>query len=174
MQQAQALDVLEAVLNASGHPDIDEVGRYGQDVAPGDQSPAGVSVLWRYGGGATSYLSGSLLKVETPLPTPASIPAPQPVGDRLPVFVVQLLDVARPDAFRSWELVALTGIGPTGRQGQVPDGVRITGSDGTTIVFHATYGSGQAKEPDVDPHPGYVIPVERVQSWRASQPADRP
>src|SRR3954471_11789510 len=102
MQLAAFLDVIEAVLKASNHPDIAEVRRYGTDAAPGGQSPAGVAVRWAYASGATSYLAGSPLKVETPLPTPEVLPPPPVVAQRLPVFVVQLLDVAQPDVFRSW------------------------------------------------------------------------
>ncbi|MEU8821789.1 hypothetical protein [Actinoplanes sp. NPDC048796] len=163
MQLAQVLDVIAAALDASGHPDIAEVRRYGQGT---EQSPGGVAVRWQYGNGASSYLADSRLKVESVLPTPARIPAPQEKLSRLPVFVVQLLDVAQPtDVIRSWELVALADIGPKGQSGTVPAGVRLVGADGKAIVLHATYGSGQIKEPEIDPHPEYQIPSE-VTSWK--------
>lgn len=164
MQLGQVLDVIEGVLVASQHPDIAEIRRYGTDTAPGGQSPAGVAVRWVYGDGATSYLAGSALRIESAVPTPEELPPPRAVLARLPVFVVRLLDVARPTAFQSWRLVAIAGIGPTGQQGQVPAGVGVVGADGSKFVLHSTYGSGQTKEPETDPHPEYQIPSE-VKEW---------
>ncbi|GLY07405.1 MULTISPECIES: hypothetical protein [Actinoplanes] len=156
MQLAQVLDVLEALFAGCGHPEIATVARYGGDLVPGGPSPAGVRV--RYRNQAEAYLWGAIWPGESPLPTPEVLPPPTWRADRIAVFAVHLLDVARPEQFRSWQVVALTGLGPEHQRGKVPRGVRIECADGTSVLLRATSAGGPEREPDSDPYPTWKIP----------------
>src|SRR3954469_19706656 len=108
MQLAQVLDVVEGLLVASEHPDIVSVGRYGKGTEPWGPSVdrsrtssiAGVRVT--YSSTATAMIWGAVWPGETPISAPEEMPAPVWRTQRLAIFVVQLLDVARPQQFRSW------------------------------------------------------------------------
>ncbi|MEU4423387.1 hypothetical protein AB0F81_22400 [Actinoplanes sp. NPDC024001] len=156
MHLAQVLDVIEALVAASGHPEITAVERYGHDLVPGGPSPAGVRV--RYESGAEAYLWGAVWPRENALPTPEVLPPPTRRVDRIAVLIAWLLDAARPAAFRSWQLVALPDLGPTDERGKVPCGVRIDCADGTSLLLRATAAGGPQGDPEVDPYPGYRVP----------------
>jgi hypothetical protein len=150
------LDVLQELHEASGHPEIVEVVRFGTDAAPGGPSPAGLRV--RYDTGSEAYLWGAIWPAETPMPVPETLPPPSRRAPRAAVFAAWLLDAARPAGFRSWELVALKDLGPAGERGKVPLGLRITCSDGTALLLRATAAGGPVQEPDTEPHPDYRLP----------------
>ncbi|AEV82867.1 hypothetical protein ACWT_1848 [Actinoplanes sp. SE50] len=156
MQLAQVLDILRQLLLTSAHPEIAAVDRFGTDPAPGGPSPAGLRV--RYDTGSEAYLWGAVWPGETPLPVPEILPPPSLRAARAAAFAAQLLDAARPAAFRSWELLALPDLGPADARGKVPLGVRITCADGPAFLIRATAAGGPTREPDTEPHPGYRIP----------------
>ncbi|MBG0563708.1 hypothetical protein I4J89_19875 [Actinoplanes sp. NEAU-A11] len=157
MHLAQVLDVIEALVAASGHPEITAVERYGNDLVAGGPSPAGIRV--RYRTGAEAYLWGAIWPGENALPTPEQLPPPSRRVDRIAVFTAWLLDAARPAGFRSWQLVALPELGPTDERGKVPSGVRIDCADGTSLLLRATAAGGPEQDPDVDPYPEYRVPA---------------
>jgi hypothetical protein len=159
VQLAEILDVFEQLLTASGHPDIVSVRRYGTDTAPGGPSPAGVAV--KYQSGSHAYLAGGTGAGEVPLAVPEVMPPPKRRASRLAIFAVQLLDVARPEVFKAWRLVALPDGGPDGERGSTfPAGVSLVCADGTRMLLRVTAGSGQQGDPDEDPFPDYVIPAD--------------
>jgi hypothetical protein len=159
MQLAQVLDVFEGMLVASEHPDIASVGRYGRDLVPGGQSPAGVKV--QHQSGSWTYLFGAIHPGEIPVPIPDVLPRPKLRAPRMAIFAAQLLDVARPDVFRSWQLVAFQDLGH--ERGVTPLGISLVCSDGTKMLLRATAGSGPT-DPEDEPAPEYRIP-EGVQQW---------
>ncbi len=172
MQLSQVLDVIEGLLRASEHPDIAEIERYGTLGAPWDPrdlQPGGsiTGVKIRHQSTSTSALYGSLRSGQKPVPIPDTLPSPKSGrAQRLPILVVQLLDVARPEQFRSWQLVALPGIGPTGAQGAAPAGVHIECADGTSMLLQSqSTGAMVGDEPDDEPFPDYVIPAT-VKDWQ--------
>lgn len=142
---------------ASGHPEIAEVVRFGSDGAPGGASPAGLRI--RYVTGSEAYLWGAIWPAETPLPVPEVLPPPSRRAMRAAAFAAWLLEAARPGAFRAWELVALSDLGPAGERGKVPLGLRINCLDGTSVLLRATAAGGPTVEPDTEPHPDYRIPA---------------
>ena len=157
MHLSQVLDVIEALLRACGHPEIEAVERFGTDTVPGGPSPAGVRV--RYADGALAYLWGAVWPAETDLPTPETLPAPagrRP--DRVAVLAAWLLDAARPAELASWQLVALRDLGPSAERGKVPRGLRIVGADGTSLLLRATAAGGPDRAPDQEPHPHWRVP----------------
>jgi hypothetical protein len=156
VQLAQVLDVLQELHLASGHPEIAAVERFGMDGVPGVPSPAGIRM--RYETGSFAYLWGAVWPGETPVPVPAVLPPPSRRAPRAAAFAAQLLDAARPAAFRAWELVALRDLGPVGERGKVPLGLRITCADGTALLLRATAAGGPHQEPDTEPHPDYRLP----------------
>ncbi|MEU4214053.1 hypothetical protein [Actinoplanes sp. NPDC026623] len=171
MQLAQVLDVLEGLFAASEHPDIKEIERYGHDTAPGGGSPAGVKV--KHDSGSEAYLWGAVWPGAKPIPVPDEPLPPRYRASRLAVLAVQLLDVARPTQFRSWQLVAFPDLGP--QPGVSPAGVSIVCSDGTAMLLRVTAGSGPVGDPADDPFPDYRIP-EGVKEWhlRASAQSAAP
>ncbi|WP_430784962.1 hypothetical protein [Actinoplanes sp. G11-F43] len=149
MQLSQVLDVVEALLRAAAHPEIEAVERYGT-------APAGIRV--RLVDGAVTYLWGAIWPGEADLPTPDRLPPPagrRP--DRLAVLTVMLLDAARPAEFRSWTLVALTDLGPEGERGKVPRGVRIVAADGTSQLLRVTAAGGPERAPGAEPWPEWRV-----------------
>ncbi|WP_092557550.1 hypothetical protein [Actinoplanes derwentensis] len=159
MRLAQVLDVVEALLNASGHPEIEAVERYGADTAPGGPSPAGIRV--RYVDGALAYLWGAIWPGETDLPVPERLPPPagrRP--DRLAILTVHLLDAHRPAAFHGWQLVALANLGPPGDRGKAPRGVRIVGADGTSLLLRTTAAGGPDRAATEDPWPDWRVSAD--------------
>ncbi|GLW27320.1 hypothetical protein [Actinoplanes regularis] len=157
MRLAQVLDILQELHLAGGHPEIAAVERFGTDTAPGGPSPAGLRL--RYTTGSEAYLWGAVWPGETPIPVPEILPPPSRRASRAAAFAAQLLDAARPSAFRAWELVALKGLGPAEERGKVPLGLRITCGDGTALLLRATAAGGPTREPDSEPHPEYRIPA---------------
>jgi hypothetical protein len=155
---ADVLDVLQELHLTSGHPEIAAVERYGTDPAPGGPSPAGLRL--RYETGSFAYLWGAIWPGETPLPVPADLPPPSGRAMRAAAFAAQLLEAAQPEAFRSWELVALPDLGPAEARGKVPLGLRINCGDGTSLLLRATAAGGPVQEPDTEPHPDYRIPLQ--------------
>jgi hypothetical protein len=154
---AQVLDVVGTLLRNCGHPEIEAVERFGADAAPGGPSPAGLRI--RYVNGALAYLWGAIWPHETDLPAPDRLPAPRGNRpDRAVVLAVLLLDAARPPEFRSWQLVALPDLGPTGQRGKVPRGLRIVAADGTSLLLRATAAGGPERDPENEPHPDWRIP----------------
>jgi hypothetical protein len=156
---AQVLDVVGALLRNCGHPEIEAVERFGADAAPGGPSPAGLRI--RYVNGALAYLWGAIWPQESGLPAPDRLPPPRGNRpDRAAVLVVLLLDAARPPEFRSWQLVALPDLGPTGQRGKVPRGLRIVAADGTSLLLRATAAGGPERDPSDEPVPGWRVPVD--------------
>lgn len=171
MRLHQVLDVIEGVLTASEHPDIESIERYGTGTEPWgptvaasrSKSISGVRV--RYSSTATASIWGAVHPNEIPVPLPSEMPPISRRSTRLPIFVVQLLNVARPSAFTSWSLVALPDIGPTGEQGTAPVGVSVVCADGTKMLLQCTAtGTTVGAEPEEDPFPEYQIP-EGVKEW---------
>ncbi|HEX8346745.1 MAG TPA: hypothetical protein VF657_18675 [Actinoplanes sp.] len=160
MQLAQILDVFEGLFLASDHPDIVKVERYGKDVSPGGNSPAGVRV--KHGTGSEAYLWGAVHPGAKPIPIPDVLPAPRYRAPRIAILAVQLLDAARPSEFRTWQLVAFSDLGH--ERGVTPMGVNVVCNDGTAMLLRATAGSGPAGDPAEDPCPDYRIP-EVVKEW---------
>jgi hypothetical protein len=154
---AQVLDVIGTLLRNCGHPEIEAVERFGADATPGGPSPAGLRI--RYVNGALAYLWGAIWPQETDLPAPDRLPVPRGNRpDRAAVLAVLLLDAARPPEFRSWQLVALPDLGPTGQRGKVPRGLRIVAADGTSLLLRATAAGGPERDPESEPHPDWRIP----------------
>ncbi|MFG3709230.1 hypothetical protein ACGF7U_31490 [Micromonospora sp. NPDC047670] len=158
MQVSQALDVMEALLRVAEHPDIVAVDRYGTDVQPGGQSPAGVKALHRSGSAALLWAAVPP-RDATPVPLPSEPLPPRWRAARILVLAHQLLDVARPDQFAKWELCRQAGV-----ESPVAAALRITAADGSVVYLRATSASGSAAEPETDPHPDYQIP-QGVRSW---------
>ena len=165
MQLAQVLDVVEEVLVASRHPDIVKVERYGSATEPWGpnvaksrtQTIAGVRVT--YVATSTAVLWGAVKPDVVVVPAPPEMPPPTLRAFRLPIFVAQLLDAARPAAFASWQLVAQPTIGPKDRLGELPSGLSITCSDGTRMLLLSTAtGAMVGSDPEEEQFPGYVIP----------------
>jgi hypothetical protein len=151
VHQVQVLDVVEALLNASAHPEIEAVERYGTD-------PSGIRV--RLVDGALAYLWGAVWPGEADLPTPDRLPPPagrRP--DRLAVLTVMLLDAARPPSLTSWKLVALTDLGPENERGKAPRGIRIVAADGTSLLLRVTAAGGPERAPAEEPWPDWRISV---------------
>ncbi|WP_436521574.1 hypothetical protein [Actinoplanes sp. HUAS TT8] len=157
MHLVQVLDLLQELHVASGHPEIAAVERFGADAAPGGPSPAGLRL--RYDTGSFAYLWGAVWPGETAMPVPENLPPPSRRASRAVVFAAQLLDAARPSAFRSWELVALADLGPVAERGKVPLGLRVNCADGTSLLLRATAAGGPNAEPDTEPHPDYRLTI---------------
>ncbi|NYT93171.1 hypothetical protein [Salinispora sp. H7-4] len=158
MQVTQALDVMTAIFRAAEHPDIVEVTRYGADAQPGGQSPAGIKVRHQSGTAAMLW-AGVPPRDATPVPLPTGPLPPKQRAARILVLAQQLLDVARPEVFTSWELCRQPGV-----EVPVAAAIRITASDRSVIYLRATAASGGTSEPETDPYPDYQIP-QGVQSW---------
>lgn len=152
MQSAQVLDVVERLFNAAEHPDIVAVERYGRDVQPGGQSPAGVAVT--YQSGAQAYLWADEPGRPAPEPCPLPDEMPELKFRALPALklLVELLDVARPAVFTAWRTVAFNGLGLK------PSGLELRCADGSTAYLRATSGSGPTHEPTTPQHTDYAIP----------------
>lgn len=172
MNLTQILDVVEGLLVASEHPDIVAVERYGTEGEPWGpsveksraRSITGVQV--RYQSSAKASLWGAVWPGETPIPLPEQMPEPKRRSERLAVFVVQLLDFARPEVFRSWQMVTLPGIGLETEQGKTAGGISLVCADGTRMLLRSTAtGVTIGQEPEVEQFPDYAIP-ERVKSWQ--------
>ena len=152
MESAQVLDIVENLLNAAQHPDITEISRYGRDLKPGGQSPAGVKVT--YQSGAQTYLAvaeGSQKPEPHPLPDP--MPHLKLRAAHTMKFLINLLEAARPAAFIAWRTVAFAGVG------NKPSGMEIRCADGGSAYLRVTCASGPTGDPDADPFPGYRIPA---------------
>ncbi|MEU1761228.1 hypothetical protein [Micromonospora sp. NPDC005652] len=157
MPTDRALTLIAALLEASEHPDIVNVGNYGKDDRPGGQSPTGIRVTHR--NQSFSMLWGAVEPAGTTgVPLPDEMPPPRQRAARLLVFVHQLLDVAKPAQLRSWRLCASPGVVVP-----VAAALRLEGHDGSTAYLRATSGSGGNAEPDAEPFPDYEIPLEGVQ-----------
>ena len=165
MQLAQVLDVVEGLLVASRHPDIVKVERYGTATEPWGPNVAksktslisGVRVT--YVATSTAVLWGAVKSDTIPVQAPAEMPPPTLRAFRLPIFVAQLLDVARPAAFTSWQLVAQPTMGPKDRLGELPSGLNIACADGTRILLLSTAtGAMVGSYPEQEQFPDYVIP----------------
>lgn len=158
METRQALDVIEALLLGSEHPDIVEVSRYGRDAKPGGQSPSGVKTLHQTG--SSAMLWGAVEPRDaTAVPLVEQMPPPRWRAARLLVFVHQLLDAAQPSEFRRWELCQSSGV-----VSPVASAIRIAVADGSTVYLRATAASGATGEPEEDPFQDYRIP-EGVRQW---------
>jgi hypothetical protein len=156
MQLARVLDVVEGLLRASGHPDIVEIRRYGSE-------PSITGVRVRYQATSTASLFGATWPGAQPLAVPEKLPAPkQRRAPRIAIFAVWLLEAARPQEFRSWQLVALPGLGSEKEPGPFPAGVSLECADGSTTLLRASAtGATVGSEPDEEPFPDYVIPELR-------------
>ncbi|MFC4064448.1 hypothetical protein [Actinoplanes subglobosus] len=156
MHLTQVLDVIDRLLRDCGHPEIEAVERFGTDAAPGGPSPAGLRI--RYVNGALAYLWGAIWPGETDLPVPDRLPPPRGNRpDRAVVLAVLLLDAAGPPEFRSWQLVALPDLGPTGQRGKVARGLRIVAADGTSLLLRATAAGGPDRDSAVEPYPEWRV-----------------
>jgi hypothetical protein len=168
VQVSQALDIMEALLQAAEHPDITAISRYGRDTQPGGQSPPGIKVV--HGNRSYAMLWAALPHPDArPLPL-GEMPPPRLRAGRIIVLAHQLLDAAQPDAFLKWELCATPGVGAWEDGNPPASALRITCRDGQVIYLRGTAASGGAAEPETDPHPDYRIP-QGVQSCRLSPSA---
>lgn len=158
MKPAAVLDVFEQLLTAAAHPDIVDVSRYGKDVEPGGQSPAGVCV--KHQSGSEAYLWVAAARPEpTPCPIEGGVPAPKFRAHRLLRLVLDLLDVAKPDVFTGWAPCAFPGVYP-----DAAAGLRVAHRDGGVTFLRVTAGAGPAGDPTEEPFPDYTIP-EGVKEW---------
>lgn len=152
MESAQVLDVIERLLGAAEHPDIVEIKRYGRDVKPGGQSPAGVKVT--YQSGAETYLFAA--DPGTPAPEPHPLPEQMPPLKLRALhtvrFVIELLEVARPDVFTAWRTVSFAGVT------SAPSGMEIRCADGGSAYLRATCASGPLGDPESPPFSDYTVP----------------
>jgi hypothetical protein len=152
VETKQVLDVVEWLFNAAGHPDIVEVERYGRDLKPGGQSPAGVRIT--YGSGAQTYLFAAA--PSEPAPQPHPLPEQMPPLKLRALhslkFLIELLDVARPDGFTAWRTVSFAGVW------MKPAALEIRCTDGTSAYLRVTCTSGPVGDPETPPFPDYVIP----------------
>lgn len=165
---SQVLDVIERLLTAAAHPDIVTVERYGPDLGPWgptvEQSKvttiSGVRVVHR--STATASLWEAVWPGEKPVPAPDVLPAPrQNRAPRLAVLAARLLDVAKPDGFTAWRLVALPNLGLVDKQAGLPFGLSIVTADRSQHLLRASAtGPTVGEDPDVEPFPDYVIPEE--------------
>jgi hypothetical protein len=167
VQVSQALDVMEALLRASEHPDINAIERYGRDAQAGGQSPPGVSVLHRSSDTRALLTALPAPRDATPVQLPREPLSMQHRAARMLVFVHQLLDAARPEVFASWELCS-----EPGTKGPVAAAIRIAARDGSVIYLRGLAASGSMREPETDRYPDYQIP-QGVQSWHLSPSAAR-
>jgi hypothetical protein len=171
MRLPQVLDLVEGLLRASEHPDIVSVDRYGTSPEPWGpnvatsrtKSVSGIRVT--YTATSTAMLAGQIEPKMVPVPMPAEMPPPTQRLSRLPIFVAQLLDVARPAEVASWQLVAHPQLGPKDRLGTQPGGITIVFADGTQMLLlcQAT-GAMTGTDPAEEPFPDYQIP-EGVKTW---------
>ncbi|GLY97678.1 hypothetical protein [Actinoplanes sp. NBRC 103695] len=148
MQLTQTLDVIEALLRASGHPDIAEIERF-------DGARTGMRV--KYGTGSSGLLFGDDIRGEVEIGIPDALPPFKQRAPRTAILVRQLLDAARPAEFRSWNLIALPSIGHTKDH---ISGLRIQCGDGGSFQLRATGMGSQIPEPDEDPALDYRIPAD--------------
>ncbi|WP_045740975.1 hypothetical protein [Actinoplanes rectilineatus] len=156
MNLTDALDLLERLLNAAGHPDIASVKRYGQGT---EQSPAGIDLADQRG--AHMYLFGEQRKGEIPIDVPTVLPTPKYGSQRVAVLAAQLLDAARPDALREWRLVAFGDLGPTDARGVAPAGISMLAADGSRILLRSAMGASKdTTAPDSEPSPGWTPPAD--------------
>lgn len=165
MQVSQALDIVEALLNAAEHPDITAIERYGRDAQPGGQSPAGVKTQHRSSDAWALLMADVPPRAAQPVPLPTEPMPPRWRAARILVLVHQLLDAARPEQLGGWELVAQEGT-----HTPVAAGIRITARDGSVIYLRGMAASGERREPENDPYPDYRIP-QGVQSWHLNPSA---
>jgi hypothetical protein len=164
MDTTQVLDVIEQLLAAARHPDIAAIERYGPGLGPWGptveeskaKSITGVKVT--YQSTASASLWEAVWPGGQPVPAPTDLP-PSRRASRLLVFAAQLLDYAKPDQLRSWQLLALPGLGPDSEQGVTPTGLGVVTTSGTKLLLRSTStGPTVGTEPAEDPFPDYVIP----------------
>lgn len=168
METAKILDVIEALLRASEHPDITAIARYGKDAKPGGQSPSGVKAVHRTGSYAMMWAAVAPHDA-TPVPLPTEPLRPVLRASRILVLAHHLLDAAKPAEFRAWQLCTSPGVGLPGSI----SALRLACQDGSTAYLRGTAASGPAGgagEPTEEPFPDYVIP-EGVHSWHLKVPA---
>lgn len=157
MQATTALDVVEALLRASAHPDFQDIRRYGADATPGGNSPPGVKVTHQSGSATMIWLTAAKPDA-APVTLPAEMPPPPQRVQRMVQFLVALFDAARPAQFTSWEPGNYPGVHIS------PAGLRITAADSSKIYLRVTNASGASREPTEDSHPDYQFP-EGIRSW---------
>lgn len=164
MKLAEVLDVVQGLLVASEHPDIVSVDRYGSSTEPWGPNAAqaktstisGVKVT--YTATSTAMLWGAISPGVVVVPMPAVMPPPTQRTPRLPIFVVQLLDVARPPAFTSWQLVAQPTVGPKDLLGTLPSGLTIACADGTKmLLLSQSTGAMVGTDPAEEPFPDWQL-----------------
>ena len=153
VQLAEVLDVIEALFRVSEHPDVADVERY---------SGAMTGMKVRYGTGSSGLLFGDEHRGEIRIGTPDPLPPWQRRAPRTAILALQLLDAARPAAFRAWYLTALPSIGHDSDQ---VSGLRIECGDGASVQLRATGMGSQTPEPEEDPALDYRIP-EGVGAWQ--------
>jgi len=165
MQLAQVLDVIERLLVAAEHPEIDKVERYGTATEPWGPDAARSRTTLISGlkatftSTSTAFLNGRILPGVVEVPVPADMPPPKLRAPRFVTFVAQLLDVARPPAFASWQLVTPATAGSPDQLGTLPYGIAITCADGTKmLLLSQATGAMVGAEPAEEPFPDYVIP----------------
>jgi hypothetical protein len=158
------LDLLEQLLHAARHPDITAIEQYGPGLGPWGPTvaeskvPAITGVQVTYQSTATASLWEAVWPDGKPVHTPA-MPPPNRRAPRLLIFTAQLLDYAKPEQFRSWQLLALPDIGLQTEQGVMPAGLGIVTASGAKVLLRATAtGPTAGQEPAVEPFPGYTIP----------------
>lgn len=161
MQVSEVLDVLENLLRAVEHPDITAVTRYGSDNQPGGQSPSGIKVTHQTG---STVMIWAAIEPKDAKPAPlGEMPPPRLRAYRMLTLTHQILDVARPEKFRSWEACASSGVGLVAdgpAPGRTASALRIRCTDGTSAYLRFTAASGpggSAGEPETDPYPDFAI-----------------
>lgn len=163
MGTARVLDVVERLLVAAKHPDIVAIEQYGPGDGPWGPTVETSKVKHISGVRVTHPTSATASLWESVRPGGQSVPAPSEVpvqrrAPRLVVFVAQLLDYAKPEQFRSWELLTLPEIGPASER-HLPFGLGIVMADGSKVLLQATSTSPTVgREPTEEPFPSYVIP----------------
>lgn len=169
-----ALDAIQALLLAAGHPGLREIEPYG----PGVGGNEGVKARFTWGAEDSlwAYFMGTDLNPDgRPIdrkPEPRAFPddcpwitIPDPKADGgarrkwLPAdymlrLVHDLCDTLRPAPLTGWTPVGLQGVG----DGHGPSGLAVTTTDGQRFVLRVMIGSGSNRDPDDDPWPDYRIP----------------
>lgn len=152
METAQVLDVIERLHNAAEHPDIVKVQRYGQDLKPGGQSPAGVTITYQSGSEAYIWVAAPEQPEPAAHPLPDKMPELKFRAQHALKFLVELLDIAQPALFTAWRTVGFAGVAMT------PAGLAIRCSDGSTTYLRVTSGFGGFADQERDEFPEYTIP----------------
>ncbi len=166
MQPSPLLDLVERLLEAAAHPDIVKIERYGPGQGPWgpdvetSKAKGITGVKVRHQSTATASVWEAVWPGEKPVEAPAVLPVPrQNRAPRLLILLKQLLDAARPEQLRSWQLVTLPKLGRTEEQAGLPFGLSIETAGGNHLLLRASAtGPTVGVDPEEQIFTDYVIP----------------